>query len=81
MLDTKYLNCVASTMLEGIDVRCTIPCTQPLYTIKVGILSAATSPLFGRQGDAFGVVVGKLTKKKIPAAAHVTVIRLTKHIV
>jgi hypothetical protein len=64
MLDTKYLNCVASTMLEGIDVRCTIPCTQPLYTIKVGILSAATSPLFGRQGDAFGVVVGKLTKKK-----------------
>jgi hypothetical protein len=31
--------------------------------IKVGDLSAATSPLFGRQGDAFGVVVGKLTKK------------------
>jgi hypothetical protein len=45
-------------MLRGWDLG------VPLYTIKVGILSAATSPLFGRQGDAFGVVVGKLTKKK-----------------
>jgi hypothetical protein len=36
---------------------------QPLYLIKVGDFSSATSPLFGRQGDAFGVVVGKLTKK------------------
>jgi hypothetical protein len=45
------------------DLRCTMSCTQPLYTTKVVILSAATSPLLGRQGDAFGVVVGKLTKK------------------
>jgi hypothetical protein len=36
---------------------------KPLYTTKVGALPAATSPPFGRQGDALGVVVGKLTKK------------------
>jgi hypothetical protein len=36
---------------------------QPLYTPKVEVLPAATQSPFGRQGDAFGVVVGKLTKK------------------
>jgi hypothetical protein len=44
---------------------------KPLYTTEVGDLPAATSPLFGRQGDALGVVVGKLTKKKSTARAHV----------
>jgi hypothetical protein len=38
---------------------------KPLYTTKVGALPAATSPPFGRQGDALGVVVGKLTKKNL----------------
>jgi hypothetical protein len=36
---------------------------EPLYTTKVGALPAVTSPLFDRQGDALGVVVGKHTKK------------------
>jgi hypothetical protein len=51
-------------LLEGVDVHRTASCSQSLYVTKVGILPAATSPLFGRQGDALGVVVGKLTKKK-----------------
>lgn len=38
-------------------------CSLPLYTIFFVTLSAATFPLSGRQGDALGVVVGKLTKK------------------
>jgi hypothetical protein len=51
-------------LLECMVVFRTASSNRPLYTITVGILPAATSPLFGRQGDALGVVVGKLTKKK-----------------
>jgi hypothetical protein len=38
-------------------------CRQHLYTTRFVTSSAATLLLSGRQGDAFGVVVGKLTKK------------------
>ena len=51
--------------LQGVATILLAPalCSLPLYTIFFVTLSAATFPLSGRQGDALGVVVGKLTKK------------------
>ena len=50
-------------LLVGVDVVWSASCSQPLYTTKVEILSAATRAPFGHQRDAFGLVVGKLQIK------------------
>ena len=66
MLDATYQK--PSSTMGGGSARGCWCCSvgvesQPLYTTKVEILSAATRAPFGHQRDAFGLVVGKLQIK------------------
>ena len=82
MLDATYQK--PSSTMGGDSARGCWCCSagvesQPLYTTKIEILSAATRAPFGHQRDAFSLVVGKLQIKYRTCATFSNT--RTKHVV